>query len=177
MKVQELINEIKGNLSQHTSNKADEVRVMQAMLNDKDYAVGIYDKSGQVGTFNPSLTAREMSASTISRAARLPIQEAKALMANYEYTKTEAEALVGISKEFINTYVQTDRKLPLGGRENSDVSLSLKRIDAGIRRYPTVVGVDENENKINKTAEVHVPAYESIKSNSPCPAWKKKNKK
>ena len=176
MKVKELVNEIKSGLTQHNSNKADEIRVMQAMLNDKEYAVGVFDKKGQVGTFNPSLTAREMSANTISKAAKIPLPEAKALMDSYEYTKSEAEAMIGISKEFIQTYVQTERKLPLGGRENSDVSLSIKHIEAGTRRYPTVIGVDENANKIARTAEVKVPAYTTIKSSGPCPAWKKNKK-
>ena len=40
----ELVRDIRENLSQASSSQKDEVRVMEAMLNDKDYKVGEYTK-------------------------------------------------------------------------------------------------------------------------------------
>ena len=34
--------------------------------------------------------------------------------------KKEAEKFVNVSKEFVNTYLGTKRKLPLGGREKTN---------------------------------------------------------
>ena len=45
-----LIEEIKANAKQKAINKIDEVRVMQTMLNDKEFTVSLYDKNnGYIG--------------------------------------------------------------------------------------------------------------------------------
>jgi hypothetical protein len=170
-KVQVLIDEIKGTITQVTSSRKDEVRVMRAMMNDSSYEVGIYSKEGKVDAFNPSKAIRTMVASAMSGSAKIPQNEASALMENYEFKRAEAEALVDVSKEFINTYVHCGRKIQLGGREKSDVSLSLKEIEAGNRPYPKQVGVDANGNKMFTRGEAFVPGYESLKVYAPCPTW------
>ena len=175
VKVVDLIKEIKDGITQRTSSNKDEVRVMKAMLNDRTYEVGVYNKTGRVDSFCPSAVAREMAATTMSKAAHMPLPEAKTLMEAHEFGSSEAAAMVGISKEFINTYVQTTRKLPLGGRESCDVSLSLKHVEGGIRRYPLAVGICADGKRITNTnsGEVVVPPYDTIKATGPCPAWKK----
>lgn len=176
--VKKLVAEIKSNITQKKGSNNDEVQVARAMLNDKNYKVGVFGKAGQVDTFCPAEVAREMSATTISQAARIPKAEARQLMDNYEYDKSEAEAFVGLSKEFVNTYIQTGRKLPLGGREMSDVSLSLKHVEGGNRRFPVPGGIGDNGKRTAATSgEVYVPEYETIKAVGPCPAWRKHNKK
>lgn len=169
--VQNVIKGIKDNLSQRTASTKDETSVMQAMLNDKTYKVGVFTKNGQVDTYCPAEAARAMSAATISQAAHIPMPEAENLMNSYEYSKKEAEAMVGISKEFVNTYLQTDRKMHLGGREKSDVSLLAKHNEAGVRRYP-ISGL--NGGTAGGSGTTQVPAYDAIKVVAPCPAWLKK---
>ena len=61
-----LVNEIKDNLSQVSSSNKDEVRVMQAMLNDKEYEVGIYTNAGLKETYNPAKDFRGMLSSIVS---------------------------------------------------------------------------------------------------------------
>ena len=163
--VQSVINSIKENISQCTASTKDEISVMQTMLNDKTYKVGVFNKNGQVDTYCPAEAARAMSAITISQAARIPMPEAENLMESYEYSKKEAEGMIGISKEFINTYLQTNHKMHLGGRETSNVSLLAKHIKAGERRYPIAGSKDSGTTQ--------VPAYDSIKVEAPCPAWLK----
>ena len=53
-KVLDLLTEIQETHKQVSSSQKDEVRIMQAMLNDTSYEVGVYAKSGQVGTYNPA---------------------------------------------------------------------------------------------------------------------------
>lgn len=172
-KVTDLLKEISESITQTTSSKKDEVRVMRAMLNDTSYEVGVYDKNGEIGKINPSQSVRGMVASAMSGAAKISTAEAQEMMEHYEFKRAEAEALVDVSKEFVHTYIHSGRKLPLGGREKSDISVCLKPVEAGKRTYPKAIGTDKNGNKIYACAESHVNAYESMKVYGPCPQWTK----
>ena len=143
-KVNELVNEIQQNVSQRISSHKDEVRVMQAMLSDPSYEVTMYNNNGPVGTYNPCKDFRGMCASIISNAAKVPSAEATSMVDNYNVRKAEAEAMVGISKEFFHTYLHTGRKLPLGGHEKSNISFSLKEVPETIRSCPHKVGVNDD---------------------------------
>ena len=59
-KVKDLVQEIAVNLSQKSASQKDEVRVMQAMLNDKTYVVGEYNKSGKIGDYCPYDDSRKL---------------------------------------------------------------------------------------------------------------------
>ena len=171
--VKNLINEISSNLSQVGSSRKDEIRVMQAMLNDESYEVDVYGKDGVEDHYNPAKDFRAMSASIISNAAKIPAAEAEKLMESYDVRKSEAASMVNLSKEFINTFIHTGRKLPLGAREKSDVSISLKKVEASTRLYPTKIGVnDDGSDRYSKTP-TNVPAHEAIKVHAPCPSWVK----
>jgi hypothetical protein len=171
--VHSLLNEISSNLSQRSSSRKDEVRIMQAMLSDPSYEVSIYGKDGIEGTYNPAEDFRDMCASVISNAAKVPMAEATQLMSNYSVRKSEASSMVNISKEFVNTFLKTGRKLPLGAREKSDISLSAKNVEASTRLYPQKIGVnDDGSDRYSKTATT-VPAHESIRVHAPCPSWVK----
>ena len=166
-----LLTEISTSLSQVSSSRKDEIRVMQAMLNDPTYEVSVYGKDGIEGSYNPTNDFRGMCASIISNAAKVPMAEATQLMNGYSVRKAEAASMVNLSKEFINTFVKTGRKLPLGGREKSDVSLSLKKVESSTRLYPQKVGVnDDGTDRYSKTPTT-VPAHESIRVHAPCPSW------
>lgn len=166
-----LIEEISTGLNQVSSSKKDEVRVMQAMLSDTSYSVDIYGKDGVECHYNPARDFQSMCASIISNAAKVPMAEATQLMEGYEVRKSEATSMVNLSKEFVNTFLQTGRKLPLGPREYSDVSLSLKKVEATTRLFPQKVGVnDDGSARYSKTPTV-IPAHESIRVFAPCPVW------
>lgn len=171
--VRELVKEIKDNLSQESSSQKDEVRVMKAMLNDRDYEVGVYGKEGLEGTYSPFKDSRKMISSIISSAAKIPAAEAEALADAHDFKKSEAESMVGISKEFINTYIDTNRKLPLGGRELSNVSLIKKEVPESVRTYPHKVGVNEDGTARCEHPTVNVKAHNRIRVIAPCPKWVK----
>lgn len=168
-----LIQDINTNLKQTSSSRKDETAIMQAMLSDPNYEVNIYGKDGIEGTYNPTNDFRAMCASIISNAAKVPTAEAVQLMSDYNVRKSEAASMVNISKEFVNTFLQTGRKLPLGAREKSDVSLSIKKVDATTRMYPQKVGVnDDGSDRYSKTTTI-IPAHESVRVHAPCPSWVK----
>lgn len=171
--VKGLLSEISTGLSQTSSSRKDEIRVMQAMLSDPSYEIDVYGKNGVEGTYNPCADFRSMCASVISNAAKVPAAEATQLMENYSVKKGEATSMVNISKEFVNTFLQTGRKLPLGAREASDISLSLKKVEASTRLYPTKVGVNDDGSDRYSKQPTTVPAHDSIRVHAPCPSWVK----
>ena len=168
-KVEELLHDINVNLSQKSASQKDEVRVMQEMLNDKSYVVGEYGKNGRVGDYCPSADARKVVASVLSNGAKIPVAEAKNIADNYEFSRTEAASMVGISKEFINTYVQTGRKLYLGGREKMATSLALKVIETQRKTLPNM--------NAGGNSEIIIPEHMTVRAKGGCPKWLKNGKK
>lgn len=170
--VKELIKEIQDTHKQVSSSQKDEVKIMQAMLNDETYEVGVYNKSGQIGTYNPAKDFRTMQAGIVASVAKIPKDEAKNLVSAYEVTKADATAMVGISKEFVNTYLDTGRKLSLGGREKSNFALSMREIPDTEKTYQR----RHDDGKGNITWEPGkkvIPAHKGLKARSSCPSWVK----
>ena len=171
--VSELVKEIKDNLSQVSSSTKDEVRIMQAMLNDKEYEVGVYTNTGLKETYNPAKDFRGMLSGIVSSTTKISKEEAASLVDAHEVTKAEASTMINVSKEFINTYISTGRKLPLGGREKHNIALSARDTEETIKTYPKKVGVNEDGTDRYETASRKVPAYVAAKIYSPCPDWVK----
>ena len=121
--VTSLVNEIKDNLSQVSSSNKDEVRVMQAMLNDKEYEVGVYTNAGLKETYNPAKDFRGMLSGIVSSTTKISKDESESLVDSYDVTKSDASTMVNVSKEFVNTYIGTGRKLPFGGREKFNIAV------------------------------------------------------
>lgn len=169
--VNELLKDIKDNLKQRNSSQKDEIAVMQAMLNDTSYKVDVYDKSGVVGQYCPAEDFNAMAASIVSSTAKIGKEEAMSLVENHEVTKAEAKAMVGVSKEFINTYLQTGRKLPLGGREETNFALSTKNVPERTKPCPRRVGIGDDGSGIYETPIKVIPAHVGLKAWSSCPAW------
>lgn len=184
MKVKDIVKTIKQNRSSFgderrydTKSAKDELTVMKAMLNDQTYQVDIYSSEGKVGTYNPAKSFRGMLSSVISDTTGIPRIEADNLLNNYEIKTSEAKSVLDFSKEYINTYLHTGRKLPLGGREKSNVSLIEKTIPAGYVRYPVKVGEDPDGRAICESKEAFVGEYKTVKVYGPCPYWLKNDNK
>lgn len=180
VRVKDLIKEINASrnptdnrITYDTKSQKDELAVMKAMLNDKSYKVNIYGPDGLEGSICPSDIVRNTVSSVIVGTTGITDKEAKALVDKYEFTTKEAKGFIDFSKEYINTYLLTGRKLPLGGRETSNVSLIRKTIPAGYVKYPVKVGEDEHGRNICESEETYVEQYHSIKVYGPCPVWVK----
>ena len=171
--VLELVNEIKDNLSQVSSSNKDEIRVMQAMLNDTNYEVGVYSNTGLKETYNPAKDFRGMLSGIISSTTKITKEESASLVSAYEVTKSDATSMVNVSKEFVNTYMNTGRKLPFGGREKSNIALSGKEVKETIKTYPKKVGVNEDGTGRYESGERRVPSHITAKVYGSCPDWVK----
>lgn len=160
-----LTQEIKEGLTQTSSSQSDERRFMKTMLNDKEFVADQYSKGEVVGQICPAKEAREMLTTAISAATKIPQAEASQLAEAHEFKNSEAVNMINISKTFVNSYLDTGRKLPLGG--SMDVALSQKHVEETQRPYPKRVGVDEQGKSIYETGFAPVPAHNTIKVHNP----------
>lgn len=171
--VKNLIEEINNTRSQTSASVKDEVRIMRAMLNDPTYKVDVWSRSGIQEQYCPYDEARSMIANIIKDTTKISANEAEDLVKNYTFGKQEAITMIGISKEFINTYIETGRKLPLGGRETSNISIAKKVKPETSKVFNKKVGVnDDGSDKFEKSF-VTVPEHGSIKVYSSAPSWLK----
>lgn len=175
--VLELINQINKERTKEnsydTKNRKDEILVMKEMLNDPTYEVTVYGNSGPKGTFNPSKAVRKTLGNIMAGASGMSPKEARMLMDQYEFKTSDARTLVELSKEFVNTYLQTGRKLPLGGRERSNVALVKRTAEPKQATFPVKDGVDKDGNPSYTLQHTTIPGYDYIKAYSGCPKWLK----
>ena len=86
--LEQLVYDIRKSTSQVAINKVDEVRVMTSMLNDKEFSLGIYDKTqGYIGQRSPHDEAVKFVKNVISGATGLDSKDSVHLAENYEFTK------------------------------------------------------------------------------------------
>ncbi len=163
-KVESLIKEINKGLNRVSSSTKDEIDVMRTMMNDTSYSVTVYPAKEE---YKPSESLRNMCANIISSTVNINKNEARDLIGNYEFTKSDAETMVSFSKEYITTYLKTGRKLPLGGRENSNVTLQTKHVKSREINIPKTDGS-------NAEKKVKTPEYDGIKASNKIPSWNKK---
>lgn len=157
-----------------TKSQRDEINVMTAMMNDTSYQVNVYSNEGYQGTYNPAASFRNMVSDIISDSAGITKIESDNIVSQYEFTNSQAREMIDFSKEFFNTYLsKTGRKMSLGGRENSNISLKSTVVAPKDVKYPVKVGEDSNGNGIFEAKVSHLPEYESISVYGPCPAWVK----
>ena len=170
--VKEVIENINNSRTQVSACAKDETRVMMAMLNDPTYKVDVYGRNGVEGEYCPYEEARTMVANIIKDTTKINKNEATELANQYEFDKQNAVIMTGLSKEFINTYIQCGRKLPLGGRVDSNISIS-RKVKAKSGNHLKKVGVNDDGTDKFVEATENTPAHGSLKVYSPCPSWLK----
>ena len=69
--VMELVKEINETRTQTSASAKDELKVMQAMLNDREFVVDVYGKTGVIGQYCPSDDAHAMAANIIKGATKM----------------------------------------------------------------------------------------------------------
>lgn len=163
--VKELVSSIKKDLSQASASNKDEVNVMMSMVNDKSFKVDELGKDGQVvSTYCPAEVAETLASTIIKNATKVSAAEADELASNYEFGKKEASALVTISKEFTNTYLDTGRKIKFGNREGKSLVLSQKDKEASTCTYPKRVGYGDDGKPIYQLATSEIAAHKEVKA-------------
>lgn len=168
MNVKDLIKDIHDNLKQKSASRRDEVTVMRAMLNDKNFVVTDYATKEQ---HCPARDFRDMTANIIASTTKMPKVEAQSIADNYDVKKSDAETMVTLSKDFFNCALRTGRKINLGATEKSNISIQIKEIPESQKKFPMKTGVNDDGTPRYEKAETIIPAHEGLKVSSPCPNW------
>lgn len=156
----------------NTRSQRNEIIVMNSMMNDKNYNVGIYNTGGYVDSYFPGVSFRNMVYGIIKDVTQIPGHELTKLLNDYEFNDKQAKDMVNFSKEFLNTYIlKTGRKLNLGGRENSNVLLNPKIVKEKDISYPYKIGQTQDGKGIFETRTVHREGYLSMSINKSRPKW------
>ena len=164
--MEQLIEEIKKVTETQTSiNKADELRVMTTMLNDPDFSIGVYDKKiGYIGQRSPHEEAVKFVGDVIQRATGLDKKDSQHLASELEFTKRDANFLIGNMKDFLTTYVSTGRKINVVQSASTEANLFTKEIGASTKTIP-------NKDNPNDVKTITTSPYTKLVSQSKCPKY------
>ena len=163
--LEQLVYDIRKSTSQVAINKVDEVRVMTSMLNDKEFSLGVYDKTqGYIGQRSPHDEAVKFVKNVISGATGLDSKDSMHLAENYEFTKKDANFLLGNMRDFMNVYMSTGRKINIIQSADIDASLFTKPIKATEKLIP-------DKDNPGSTKKVPTLGYTKLVSSSKCPKY------
>jgi hypothetical protein len=165
MNVQELIKDIHDNLKQKSASKRDEVTVMRAMLNDKEFTIGVYDKSmGYIGQKSPHNEAVKFAKDIIAGSTGLDTKDAEQLAEDYEWTKKNSNFLLSNMRDFLFVYTGTGRKINIMQSADTEACLYTKEIKSTNKCIPD----KDNPGKIK---QVVTSPYTKLVSVTKCPKY------
>lgn len=163
--LEELISEIKKSTNQIAINKVDEVRVMKSMLNDKDFTIGVYDRTmGYIGQRSPHQEAVKFVKGIISGATGLDKKDSQILADNYEFTKKDASFLLDNMRDYLKVYTSTGRKINVMQSAETEACLYTKSVPVTTKRIP------DKENP-GTTKEVETKPYIKLVSSNKSPKY------
>lgn len=135
--LEKLVEEINNSTDQVAINKVDEVRVMQAMLNDKEFTLSVYDKNkGYIGQRSPYQEARTFTKNIISGATGLESKDAQHLADHYEFTKRDSNFLLQNMRDFTQVYMTTGRKMNILQTDKTEATINTREMKASTKKIP-----------------------------------------
>jgi hypothetical protein len=166
----QLIEEIKKVTESQTSiNKADELRVMTTMLNDKEFSIGVYDKKiGYIGQRSPHDEAVKFVGDIIQRTTGLEKKDSQHLASGLEFTKRDANFLITNMKDFLSVYTDTGRKINIMQNEKTEANLYTKEMAASTKTIP-------NKDNPKESRTITTSPYVKLVSQSKCPKYNEEN--
>lgn len=161
-----LVAEIKKNTANQIAiNKVDEVRVMRTMLNDRDFKLGIYDKSlGYIGDRCPHEEAVNFAKNIIAGSTGLDAKDSRHLAENYEFTKRDASFLIDNMRDFLEVYTSTGRKINVMQTAATEACLYTKPVEATNKSVP-------DKNNPGKNKQVVTSPYVKLVAVTKCPKY------
>ena len=164
MSMETLMGEIKEiTKKQKSASRVDEIRVMRTMLNDPEFSVSVYDKNkGLIGTRCPREEAVKFSANVSAAITGLDNKSALELANNYEFTKKDAIFLLDNSRDFMQTYLSTGRKLPIVQAADSEAAILYREVESKEKNIPSSDGTKQTTT---------VPAFHKVICRSKSPKY------
>jgi hypothetical protein len=163
----ELIDQIKQNTKNKSQSISDQLRVQQMLLNDPDYEISIYDKNkGRIGSRNVHTEAVNFISDISSAITGVDKKEAFECASKYKFTKKDANFFYNMNRDFMQTYLQTGRKINIVQTENSEASIFYRPVAS---REKIVPGRNGNGNR-----STVVSAFQKVVVRSRAPKYMKK---
>lgn len=163
--LEQIVHDIKKSTNKIAVNKVDEIRVMTSMLNDKEFTIGVYDKTqGYIGQKSPHNDAVKFVKNIISGSTGLDSKDSMHLAENYEFTKKDSNFLLNNMRDFVTVYMSTGRKLNIIQSADTDASLFTKPIKATEKLIP-------DKDNPGSTKKVPTLGYTKLVSSSKCPRY------
>ena len=163
--LEQLVYDIRKSTNQVAINKVDEVRVMTSMLNDKDFSIGVYDRTqGYIGQRSPHEEATKFVKNIISGTTGLDNKDSMHLAENYEFTRRDSNFLLGNMRDFLTVYTSTGRKINLIQSADIDASIFTKEIKPSEKLIP-------DKDNPGCTKKVPTAGYTKLVSSSKCPKY------
>lgn len=167
--LEKLILDIQENRKQISINKADEIKVMQCMLNDKNFSLGIYEKNaGYVGQRCPHDEFTGFLKNVISGATGLDSRDSKHLAEKYEATKRDANYLLENMRDFVQVYTETGRKFNILQTATSEANIYTKEV-------PSINKTVPDKNNPGQSKYIKTTPYTKLVSSSTCPKYLENN--
>ena len=161
----EVLSDIKSRTKQVSINKVDEVEVMRAMLNDKEFTIGVYDKSmGYIGQKSPHNEAVKFAKDIIAGSTGLDTKDAEQLAEDYEWSKKNSNFLLSNMRDFLYVYTGTGRKINIMQSADTEACLYTKEIKSTNKCIPD----KDNPGKIK---QVVTSPYTKLVSVTKCPKY------
>jgi hypothetical protein len=164
--LEKVLGEVKQSAKQIAINKTDEVKVMVAMLNDKEFKYQKYEKNvGRVGEINPRSQMVNLATDIIFNATGLEKKNCAYLADNLTFTKKDAQTIIELNKEFLDVYTSTGRKINLIQNERTEANVYTKKMGSTTKAIP---------NKEDGTIKnIKTSPYTKLASQSSCPKYNK----
>lgn len=164
--LEKVISDIKENTKQIAINKTDEVKVMVAMLNDKEFRYQKYEKNiGRVGEVNPRSQMVNLATDIIFNATGLEKKNCAILADKLTFSKKDAQTIIDLNKEFLDVYTSTGRKINLIQNERTEANVYVKEMGSTVKAIP---------NKEDGTIKnIKTSPYTKLASQSSCPKYNK----
>lgn len=163
--LEQIVSDIKKSTKQISINKVDEVKVMKAMLNDKDFSLGVYDRTqGYIGQKCPHDDAVKFVKNIITGSTGLDSKDSMHLAEQYEFTNRDANFLLSNMRDFLYVYTGTGRKINVMQSADTEASLFIKPVKSMEKLVP-------DKDNPGKTKKVVTNSYTKLVSNSKCPKY------
>lgn len=160
-----LVSDIKKNTNQIAINKVDEIRVMRSMLNDKNFTIGVYDRTmGYIGQKSPHNEAVKFVRNIVSGTTGLDNKDAQLLAENYEFTKRDANFLLDNMRDFLYVYTGTGRKINIMQSASTEACLYTKEMEPVTKMIP-------DKEHPGTTRAVKTKNYTKLVSSSKSPKY------
>ena len=135
------------------------------MLNDKNFSIGVYDKTiGYVGQRSPHNEAVKFVKNIVAGTTGLDNKDALLLAEQYEFSNKDANFLLENMRDFLYIYTGTGRKINIMQSASTEACLYTKEVVGSTKQIP------DKENP-GSTRLIQTKGYTKLVSTNKSPKY------